>query len=151
MGSLWGVGLVSSFSYRPVDGRHLFNAFKIKYVIMILEEFTMLHWQEDKWAHKHYTKPYRNATQASALVPGRREASTGGGKAECAGLGDELECGWKAMMQMKIKPQIKTMFQASMTIKVEISTEVVLGHVNIPVRHLGLTCQGIVWVKNSRW
>ena len=39
------------------------------------------------------------------------------------------------MMQMKIKPQIKKMFQALMTRrKVEISTEVVLGHVNVPVR-----------------
>lgn len=49
------------------------------------------------------------------------------------------------MMQMKIKPRIKTMFQAKITRrKVATSAEVVLGHVNVPVRQSGLTCQGII-------
>lgn len=50
--------------------------------------------------------------------------------------------------------EVKAIFQASMTgRKMEPLTEVVLGQVNVPIRQLGLKCQGASKLKtpNSKW
>lgn len=77
----------------------------------------------------------------SKLKPGQQEERQSGSrvmrKAECTGLSDDLECGWRAMT-WKVKPQVKAMFQALMTgRRVEPLTEVVLGRVNVPIRQFG--------------